>query len=231
MRSSSEPWRWWADEPVPVIFFAAITLGSAPEDPGDVAHRADDLASALRPIEGRLAICDAWDRIDLSAYGYLPDEPQTWVARQPTAAAADYPPPAAGVRVVEVTDEGTLAEFEAVHNEGFGSRPTPPGTYYGPAILDDPRTRAIGARGADGRAVGTAMAHMGDEVLGIYSVSVLPTVRGRGIGWSLTQAALATAPGRIAVLHPSEEGASMYRRMGFEPFARFAVWARPKSAP
>jgi ribosomal protein S18 acetylase RimI-like enzyme len=70
-----------------------------------------------------------------------------------------------------------------------------------------------------------ACVHAG--VVGVYSVSVTPGARGRGIGWSLTRRAAASARGRPAVLQPSAQGLSMYRRMGFEPFARFAVWVRP----
>ena len=193
-------------------------------------RRAAGLASALRPVDGWLAVCDPWDRIDLSAHGFTLDERQPWMCRAPSPIAAD-PPAIAGIRIVPVADGRALSEFEAVHNEGFGARPAPPGAYYGAPLLDDDRIRLFLARdgGGDGPGVGTAMAYLGDDVVGIYSVSVVPGFRRRGIGWSLTRAAVASAADRPAVLQPSAEGASMYRRMGFEPFAEFAVWVRPEA--
>src|SRR5205085_7560521 len=109
------------------------------------------------------------------------------------------------VQIVNVVDERDLAEFEAVGTEGFGARPAPPRTYYGPRVLDMPQTRILLARAADGSGVGTAMAHVDHDVVGIYSVSVLPAFRGRGIAWALTREAIATAADRPAVLQPSNE--------------------------
>jgi ribosomal protein S18 acetylase RimI-like enzyme len=137
---------------------------------------------------------------------------------------------AGSFEMVRVTDERALAEFEAIHNEGFAAKPAPPGTYYGPALLDDPRMHVFMARDAraGGSGVGTAMAYAGDQVVGVYSVSVIPSYRGRGIGWALTREAVNAAADRPAVLQPSAEGLALYRRMAFEAFADFAVWIRPE---
>jgi ribosomal protein S18 acetylase RimI-like enzyme len=211
---------------VPIIYFAAITLGRPPDDQGVLMRRAGELASALRAIHGWLAVYDPWHRIDLSGHGFTPDERQQWMSRPPS------PIPDEGrsvdERIIRVTDEPTLIEFEAVHNEGFGAKPTPPGTYYRAPLLRDERVRLFLARdGRHGAAIGTAMACVDDEVVGIYGVSVLPAFRRRGIGRRLTRAAAASSPDRPAVLQPSAEGLSMYRRMGFEPFGEFGVWVRP----
>ena len=72
------------------------------------------------------------------------------------------------------------------------------------------------------------MACVDEDVVGVYSVSVVPASRGRGIGWCLTREAVASGLDRPAVLQPSAFGESMYRRMGFEPFGAFAVWVRPE---
>ncbi len=225
VRSSETEWSWATREPAPVIFFAAITLGPAP-----AVELAGPRGEALLDlIAGRtesLAVCDSWNALDLSAGGLHHEESQVWMARR----ASTGPPPArlpsTDLQIVTVVDESELVEFEAAHNEGFGSKPMPPRTYYGASILDDPRMTVLVARDTAGRAVGTAMAYASDEVVAIYSVSVVPSCRGRGVGWSLTSAAMASVPDRTAVLQPSEEGASMYRRMGFEPFTSFAVWVR-----
>jgi ribosomal protein S18 acetylase RimI-like enzyme len=213
-----------------VIFFAAVTLGPVPGARGELPRRADELARILEPLPGWLAVSDPWDRLDLSRHGFTSDDHQPWMSRvagelgPPLASAADF-------QVMPVTDERTLVEFEAVHNEGFGAPATPPGTYYGRGLLDHARTHLFLARRlSDGAGAGTAMAYVGDDAVGVYGVSVLPALRGRGIGWALTREAVNVAPDRTAVLQPSTEGLSMYRRMGFASFADFAVWVRPETA-
>jgi GNAT superfamily N-acetyltransferase len=218
-----------------VIFFATIVLGPSTQDGTELARRQRELTAGLEPLSGWLAVSDPWSSLDLSPFGYRRDEPQTWTSRSPGPVAPSLST-AGPFEMVKVTDERTLAEFEAVHNEGFGAKPTPPGTYYGPGLLDDPRMHLFLARyprdapGAPdgGPGVGTAMAYVSDGVIGVYSVSVIPRFRGRGIGWALTREAVEVAPVLDAVLQPSAQGRSRYRRMGFEPFAEFAVWVRPE---
>ena len=144
--------------------------------------------------------------------------------RQPMPVAALSVP---GVQIVHVTDELLLDEFEAMHNLGFESTPTPPRTFYGPTLFDDLRMHMFLARMKTGVAVGTAMAYVTEEAVGVFSVSVIPAMRRRGIGAALTCAALLCAPDRPAVLQPSDVALRMYRGLGFELFANFAAWTRP----
>ena len=213
-----------------MIYFAAILLDVPPEDPAEQARRERSLAAGLASSSGWHAVCDPWSGMDLTRFGFARDRPQTWMVRPPAGVAGSADADGHGFEMVRVSDGPTLGEFEAVHNEGFGAKPSPPRTYYGPALLDDPRIHVFIARdaGGGGGAVGTAMAYAGDDVVGVYSVSVIPSFRGRGIGWALTREAVNAAADRPAVLQPSEEGLALYRRMGFDAFADFAVWIRPE---
>lgn len=210
-------------------------LDPSTQDGSEPARRQRELAAGLEPLSGWLAVTDPWSGLDLSPFGYRRDEPQAWMSRSPGGVARSLPT-AGPFEMIKVTDEPTLAEFEAVHNEGFGAKPTPPGTYYGPELLEDPRMHVFMARDAQGAhdtpgggpGVGTAMAYVSGGVVGVYSVSMMPRFRGRGLGWALTREAVEVAPDLSAVLQPSAQGLSMYRRMGFEPFAEFAVWVRPE---
>lgn len=62
------------------------------------------------------------------------------------------------------------------------------------------------------------------QMAGMYSVATRPSHRGRGFGTAVTAAALLAAQAQgfdTAVLEPSPMAATMYRRMGFEPFTTY----------
>lgn len=82
----------------------------------------------------------------------------------------------------------------------------------------------------DGEAVACAALFLDSSVAGLYSVGTLPYVRGRGIGSAITIRALqeTMAMGyRIATLHASSKGVSIYRRLGFKRYCTISryVWA------
>lgn len=84
---------------------------------------------------------------------------------------------------------------------------------------------------AEGRAVGTSVAHVSDGVVGVYLISVVPAMRRRGFGETLTwQATLAdhTAP---STLQSSELGRPVYERMGYVTALECATWVNTTRVP
>jgi ribosomal protein S18 acetylase RimI-like enzyme len=214
---------WVAVANVPLIFFAAITLGEAPQSEA-LAGATSEIVRSLAPFHGFISVCDAWNRIDLEPFGFVRSDDHAWMARTPADVAPALLP--SGIRIVRLHDESAIDEFEATHNRGFKAPSTRPRTYYGPGLLRNERMHIFLAELDDGTPVGTAMAFVSEDVVGIYSVSVVPAFRRRGIGHALTRAAILAGGERTAVLQASDEGVGMYRSLGFEPFANFAGWLR-----
>jgi len=79
----------------------------------------------------------------------------------------------------------------------------------------------------NGLPVSTSQLFLSAGVAGIYNVTSLPEVRGRGIGAAVTQTALldARAMGyRVGILQASHLGYPVYRRLGFQDFGRLCVY-------
>jgi len=68
---------------------------------------------------------------------------------------------------------------------------------------------------------------MAAGVAGIYNVGTVPEARGKGIGAAITLAPLLEARSRgykIAILHASELGYSVYRRLGFQDYCQMNIY-------
>lgn len=71
-----------------------------------------------------------------------------------------------------------------------------------------------------GEPVATASTITASEVVGLYQVATLPQARGFGLGTAISLAAMRDARQRgqcQAILHSTELGFNVYRRLGFEP--------------
>lgn len=70
----------------------------------------------------------------------------------------------------------------------------------------------------DGEVIGTAMAWLyGDDAATLGMVIVSPKAQGMGIGRRLMDAVLGDLDGRTVMLNATDEGAPLYRKLGFAP--------------
>ncbi len=128
-----------------------------------------------------------------------------------------------GFEVREVTDARTLDLWRQAVSSGFGW------PQYGAQDVADnldyffrapsarPFVAYIGLVRA--RSVASSLVFFGAGVAGIYHVSTAPDHRGRGLGSAITRAPLVEAARRgyhLAVLHATEMGYPIYRRLGFK---------------
>jgi GNAT superfamily N-acetyltransferase len=219
--STRWPDAWLGDGLAPRMYFTGVTTRTlAHPHQARLADRLiEHFAGAINPID----VCDPFHQLDLSMGGFTRARLDRWMVR-PAGGSPSPPPP--GLTIEEVHDVDTLRVFEATSIAGFEVTTTlVPFSLHAPPLLDESRFRMWLGR-VDRAPVSVAMAYIGDEVIGVYGVATIPEARRRGFGEALTWAATLGAPDRPAVLQPSRMGDSLYRRMGYEPFADFAVWTR-----
>jgi GNAT superfamily N-acetyltransferase len=139
--------------------------------------------------------------------------------------AALNPPafPAPDVEIREVRDGRALQLWREALGRGFGwpdygSRDVADNlAYFFGAGLQRSFAAYVGI--AHGAPVASSLVFFGAGVAGLYHVSTHPDHRGRGLGSTITRAPLVEAQRRgyrIAVLHATEMGHPVYRRLGFE---------------
>lgn len=78
-----------------------------------------------------------------------------------------------------------------------------------------------------GHPISTSALFCDSGVVGVWDVITLPEARGKGIGTTMTLAALQEGRKRgfeIGVLTASDEGQPVYRKLGFEPMQSFHVY-------
>lgn len=83
----------------------------------------------------------------------------------------------------------------------------------------------------EGRPAGIAMTVVSHGVAGIYWVGSTEEARGRGLGWSVTAAAVNAGfdmGAELASLQASPMGESLYRRMGFETIYDYRLYLSPE---
>jgi ribosomal protein S18 acetylase RimI-like enzyme len=132
--------------------------------------------------------------------------------------------PIPGLDVEQVTDVETLREWCVAACAGY-QMPAEFGETYYDCLINlslDPRAPLRHYLGRfEGEPVATATMFLGAGVAGIYDVSTAPAARRKGIGAAMTMRPLrdAVAEGlRVAILHSSTDGLSLYRRLGFREY-------------
>ena len=92
-------------------------------------------------------------------------------------------------------------------------------------VLDGPIRLFVGD--LHGRPVATAGARLGRGIVDVEWVSCRSEARRRGVGAALTWAATLTEPSLPATLIASDDGQSVYEKMGYLRLVRLTLWHRP----
>jgi hypothetical protein len=210
-RTEIDPDAWRAVGPSPVIYFRAI------------ARHEHAPVSSVSDTTG--AVCDGWARLDLEPFGFRCFATDPWFYRAAGPLPLEEAPPE--LEIVRVTTPEEVEEFELVSIRGFRKEDATieTGSTHPATILGD--TRMINWIGrVGGGPVAAAMSYVGDSAIGIFGVTTVASVRGRGYGSAMTRAAMLVETGLPAVLDPSKEAESMYRRLGFRAVGELRKWGR-----
>lgn len=207
---------------------ATILAPLFPEGAGEAMAALDDFYGFARgDRSGTVFLFSPWPTPDLRPYGWtlMGHEP---LMLRPAGGAPPAPPP--GLRVAPVQDEAGLRAFERVVAHGFGSpdlEARGPGAVYDPGVLADDRYRLwVGWEGT--RPVSAASAFVAAGVTDVAIVATVPGARGRSYGAALTWRATLAAPALPALLLATDEGRSLYERLGYLPLFHFALWSRER---
>jgi ribosomal protein S18 acetylase RimI-like enzyme len=138
-----------------------------------------------------------------------------------------------GFELGRVASAEDAADYWRVASSSYASIGFPPEVF---AYYDDAdglfadRIAAFLAR-RDGRPAAIAMTIVSHGVAGIYWVGCTEEARGRGLGWSVTAAAVDAGfemGAELASLQASPMGESLYRRMGFEAIYDYRLYLCPE---
>lgn len=142
-----------------------------------------------------------------------------WMLR--TASPCVAPPAISGLRIQRAGDAELFERSAFI--AASGTPPDRPGKLHPRGSENTPGLHLLPAQ-LDDQPVGTALALVHDRGLFISAVAVIETHRGKGIGTSLTAAAINCAPDRPATLSASRAGLGIYRQLGFELVASPLDW-------
>lgn len=145
------------------------------------------------------------------------------------------PSPGEGV-VVRVVDGDEVAESLEVMLQGFEIPEPVREAFRRMDRLPSAEQFVAVTAWLDGEPVGCGTAWMTGETAGLYNITALEHARRRGIGYAVTATLMNAALDRGArqvILHASEEGYPLYRRLGFETVCQVPqfVWMPADADP
>jgi hypothetical protein len=200
-----------ADALSPCPFLNVATAGGVVDV--DVARGVAGFFSSERPF----VLITPHPTADLGPAGLTPVGHPPFMVRPPGGTAPALP---RGMAVTEVCDAAELAEWDRVLAEGYPMPPSP-----APVGLLGGRARFWLAR-VDAEPAAVALSYTAHGVVDVEAVATLPAFRRRGVGAAVTWAATLADPELPAVLLGSDDGAGVYRAMGYLPVSRWTLWWR-----
>lgn len=197
-----------------------------------IPEHLDDLLEAVQRFygqngTGQFLLWSAWHTPDLSPFGWELDGHPPLLILPPGGTKRSLP---TGLTIEKVRDHATLQEWEETIVKGYPLselEPYVPGKLVDQRVLGDDRI-SFWVGYVDSRAVCAGAAVMESGITDITMIVTLPEARGRGFGTAMTQHAALAEPGQISALLSSDDGRSVYERIGFIPITRFTLWHHPR---
>lgn len=218
----------------PLISNAAFRVDDG-LDPTELIARAKDFfASRNRgfAVWARAGAEEDSDLIDAAGRAGL--QPAYGMPEMALDHRAEERPPADGTNLRQVASAADAAEYWQVATGAYASIGFPPEIF----AFYESHDGLVAANSAaflahvDGRPAGIAMTIVSHGVAGIYWVGVTEEARSRGLGWTVTAAAVNAGfdiGAEIASLQASPMGESLYRKMGFETIFDYKLLFCPAS--
>jgi hypothetical protein len=218
---------WLADAASPNPFVNAATLTrQMREDEAEGLTARLEAYFAEAPAGGPWLLWSGWPTPDLSRLGYvLWGHPPVMV--RPPGGEAPAPPPE--LRIVEARDAAEMVAIERAFVEGYpalGVDHLLPGAVFPASLLGGPFRFWAGY--VENDLVSVAAALICEDQVDVAFVATQPHARQRGYGAALTWAATMAEPSLPAVLEASDDGHSVYERMGYRDVGRMTLWERPR---
>jgi GNAT superfamily N-acetyltransferase len=229
-RSRDLPAVLMADSGRPLVFFNCATLMQplpTEATSATLAEITEFFAFADPSGQGEVLLVSAWPTADLRPVGWnLMGHPPLHLL--PAGAVPRSAPP--DLEVKEVRAIQARHAWERVAIEGYpldALAGAPPGSITSERWLEEPRLRLwVGCVG--NRPLSASSAWTEHGINNVTLVATVPDARGRGYGEALTWHAARADPSLPAMLLSSDDGRSIYERMGFLPLQRLTLWYRPR---
>ena len=182
---------------------------------------------SARPDGGDYLVEDPWASLDLARYGFT----RLWSLHFMVRSPEEAPAVRTNLMIREARSRAEMERFVEALVEGFdmtAARRLPRAVILDERVLADGALRCWIAL-MNGQPVGTAAAYVSDGVVGVYWISVIPSMRRQGVGEALTWQAT-QADHAPATLQATAMGRSLYERMGYKAVMTSATWIRTSRA-